>query len=84
MELYKWHKGTELPDAECDCVVLYQVTPALAERFHVSLTKMQTVGKSVFDPFARTCVLVDNDGDFIPQNWIIAYMPIEFPKEGAE
>jgi len=73
MELYKWHKGTELPTEECDCVVVYlAITPEYdyetATLGHVYLEH----GKFI---------TADHRDEEISQENIIAWMPIKFPEE---
>jgi len=79
MELNHWYKGTELPDAECDCVVVYHI---------------KKLGTSKLVGIAKISALIhmDKDTEFyferpgyfsIPAGHedIIAWMPIEYPKE---
>ena len=82
MELYKWYKGDELPDRECDCVILYGVPVSLAKRFNIDREPVKEITRwttSVYE--GEDYIFVDRDGDPIPNTMIIAWMPIEFPEE---
>lgn len=75
MEPYKWYKGDELPDRECDCVVIwFRETIQKVESLGF-VQKTDILGEYVFEFCDSTA------GEVIPQEDIIAYMPIEFPKE---
>lgn len=84
MELNHWYKGTELPDKECDCVVVFWGQGTIKNRekglgwvCFDSLTKrlrfVCPVFSSRIDPEDRHRIISDKR--------IIAWMPIEFPKE---
>lgn len=73
MELYHWYKGTELPDRECDCVVVYLDTEGPWD------DEKQEIGHWYFEN--GEYVIAGTRGDEIPPDNIIAYLPIEFPKE---
>lgn len=85
MELYKWYKGDKLPDRECDCVVIWNARYDSPYDFRETIQKVESLGfvqktenilgEYVFEFCDSTA------GEAIPQEDIIAYMPIEFPKE---
>lgn len=88
MELYKWYKGDELPDRECDCVVVYRVTKLGVFRVHgvfrtqAHTSQYKVVARVFLDrPSTGELGFCDCDDVVIPRDWVIAYMPIEFPKE---
>lgn len=85
MELYHWYKGDELPDRECDCVVVCE---------HVTQEFVNNNSDDVFTVTERkkyiTHVIVSSDKlprfivseiGMLNNKKIIAWMPIEFPKE---
>lgn len=75
MELNKWYKGNELPDRECDCVVVYR-------QYTWGRSKLVGIGKVYLTQEGR--LYFERKGYFnIPagSEEIIAYMPIEFPEE---
>ena len=76
MELYKWYKGDELPDRECDCVVMYSEITGVYGGNYVSRIRKK-LGQCVSDE--GNYFIVDNNDYWI--RGIIAWMPIEFPKE---
>ena len=81
MELYKWYKGDELPDRECDCVVVWK---HFMRKHHDIFEIKKEIGR-VF--LGNTSDAVNSlgfcnvYGSVMPKDWIIAWMPIEFPKE---
>jgi hypothetical protein len=83
MELYKWYKGDELPDRECDCVVVWNVPAALKRVFNLAETpaakEIMRYTTNVHE--GESMVFIDQTGDPLPNSMIIAWMPIEFPKE---
>jgi len=82
MELNHWYKGTELPDAECDCVVVYRVTKPGVFRVQAHTSQYKVVARVFLDrPSTGELGFCDCDDVVIPRDWVIAYMPIEFPKE---
>ena len=81
MELYKWYKGTELPDRECDCVVVYwsKGSPKNVKR---------ELGHVCFDSLTKRLRIACPDrslndwgNTIVTETRLIRYMPIEFPKE---
>lgn len=82
MELNKWYKGTELPDRECDCVVVYRVTKPGVFRVQAHTSQYKVVARVFLDrPSTGELGFCDCDDIVIPRDWVIAWMPIEFPKE---
>ena len=82
MELYKWYKGTELPNSECDCVVMYKVTSHNVFSKYAITAQYKIVGQIFLDkPSTGEFGFCDCNNSVIPRSWIISYMPIEFPKE---
>ena len=82
MELYKWYKGTDLPDRECDCVVVYRVTKPGVFRVQAHTSQYKVVARVFLDqPSTGELGFCDCDDIVIPRDWVIAWMPIEFPKE---
>lgn len=88
MELYKWYKGNELPDRECDCVVVCE---------HVTQEFVNNNPDDVFtiieQPKYVTHVVVASDKlprfivygiGMLNNKKIIAWMPIEFPSMEQE
>jgi len=87
MELYKWYKGTELPDRECDCVIVFDKADYYMrgkgkdlEEIEVWETRKELGGCI---KYGRKYIFLDHDAKEIPQVKIKAWMPIEFP-EGVE
>ncbi len=85
MELNKWYKGDELPDRECDCVIIWNAkwdSPfeviLRKERIN-SLGYTQTTENILGEEIVEFIALPS--GESIPQEDIIRWMPIEFPKE---
>ena len=85
MELYKWYKGTELPNRECDCVVVCK---------YVTQEFINNNPDDVFTVIEQkkyiTHVIVSSDNlprfivyglGMLSNKHIKAWMPIEFPKE---
>lgn len=71
MELYHWYKNGELPDRECDCVVISQ-----DKRTEKTIKEICQYKKTQFGK-----IFIDHYGYHVPQICILFYMPIEFPKE---
>ena len=78
MELYKWYKGDELPDRECDCVVAFKAFVQIGKYMEIYKT-CKEIGQcvKVEDKF----LFVDQNNDEIHPKRVKAWMPIEFPKE---
>ena len=85
MELYHWYKGTELPNRECDCVVVCK---------YVTQEFINNNPDDVFTVIEQkkyiTHVIVSSDNlprfivyglGMLSNKHIKAWMPIEFPKE---
>ena len=79
MELYKWYKGDELPDRECDCVIVCGGVFVWEAKRINSLGYTQITENILGEKIVKFIELPS--GESIPQEDIIAYMPIEFPKE---
>ena len=75
MEPYRWYKNDELPDKECDCVIIYKEW----HRQEGKARLYKNIGKYKKSSFGY--VFADQRRyDIEPLN-IISYMPIEYPKE---
>lgn len=81
MELYKWYKGDELPDRECDCVVVYRYLSHFQfyGKIEARIIIKKGFGKCKSDK--GNYFIVNDDGKWILPKNVIVYMPIEFPKE---
>ena len=81
MELYKWYKGDELPDRECDCVVVWKHVVCKHRNIFDMRKEIGQVFLGNLSDAVNSLGFCDAYGSVIPKDWIIAYMPIEFPKE---
>lgn len=69
MDYYKWHKGTEAPTEECDCVVVYKLHTTI----HKEICRYELSGQKF--------LFVNQDDNVIADYWVIAWLPIKFPEE---
>ena len=80
MELYKWHKSDETPatiDGYVDCLIIYK----WYGQQYMSVGRFTWVGRGIGKELVPFWYSRFPDIPKIPQENIISWMPIEFPKE---
>lgn len=80
MELYKWYNNTELPQEECDCILIWkQKWSGDIKEYWITNKALGYVNKEEPEDGGGLTFCDSLEGDTIPIEHIIRWMPIEYP-----